>query len=116
MDSSVLEHTILAGSIVVAAKDQVSADLAGEAVILCLESGVYYSLDEVGATIWRLIQEPSTVEKIRDAVLEEYEVEPGRCERDIVVLLEQLADARLVEISDGVRGGIRDGAGDETLV
>ena len=42
-----LEHTILGSSIVVAAKDQASADLAGEAVILNLESGVYYGLDAV---------------------------------------------------------------------
>ena len=56
MDSPALEHTILGSSVIVTATDQVSADLAGEAVILNLESGVYYSLDEVGAYIWSLIQ------------------------------------------------------------
>ena len=100
MDSPALEDTILGSSIVVAAKNQVSADLAGEAVILNLESGVYYSLDDVGAYIWSLIQEPRTVNEIRDAILEEYEVEPDRCERDIVALLEQLADAGLIESRD----------------
>ena len=88
----------MGSSIVVATKDQASADLAGEAVILNLESGVYYGLDAVGARIWNLIQEPRTVNEIRDALLEEYEVEPDRCERDIVALLEQLADAGLIEI------------------
>jgi len=100
MTSPALEHTISGGSIVVAAKDQVSTDLAGEAVILSLESGVYYSLDAVGARIWSLIEEPRTLNEIRDAILEEYEVEPDRCERDIVALLEQLADAGLIEIRD----------------
>jgi hypothetical protein len=41
MDSPTSEHTFSGSSIVVAAKDQVSADLAGEAVVLNLESGVY---------------------------------------------------------------------------
>jgi len=100
MHSAALEHTILEGSIVVAAKEQVSADLSGEAVILNIESGMYYSLDKVGAHIWSLIQEPRTVNEIRAAVLREYEVEPDRCERDIVTLLEQLADAGLVEVRD----------------
>lgn len=100
MASSALEHTILGDSIVVVAKDQVSADLAGEAVIFNLESGVYYGLDAVGARIWSLIQEPRTLNEIRDAILEEYEVEPDRCERDIVALLEQLVDAGLIEIRD----------------
>ena len=100
MTSPALEHTISGGSIVVAAKDQVSTDLAGEAVILSLESGVYYSLDAGGARIWSLIEEPRTVNEIRDAILEEYEVEPDRCEHDIVALLEQLADVGLIEIRD----------------
>ena len=41
--------TISDRSIVVAAKDQVSCDLAGEAAILNMKNGVYYGLDPVGA-------------------------------------------------------------------
>ena len=84
----------------VAAKEQVSADLAGEAVILNMESGTYYSLNEVGARVWGLVGEPRTVDEIRDTILEEYEVEADHCERDVVALLEQLADAGLVEIRE----------------
>lgn len=85
-------------STVVAAKDQVSSDLGGEVAILDLKAGVYYGLDAVGARIWSLIQEPRTVNEIRDILLEEYEVEPERCERDLLVLLQRLADERLIEV------------------
>ena len=43
-------------SVVVVTKDQVSADLSGEAAILNLKSGIYYGLDNVGARIWTLVQ------------------------------------------------------------
>jgi hypothetical protein len=86
------------GSTVVAAKDQVSSDLGGEVAILDLKAGVYYGLDAVGARIWSLIQEPRTVNEIRDILLEEYEVEPERCERDLLVLLQRLADERIIEV------------------
>ena len=86
------------GSTVVAAKDQVSSDLGGEVAILDLKAGVYYGLDAVGARIWSLIQEPRTVNEIRDILLEEYDVEPERCERDLLVLLRRLADEGLVEV------------------
>ena len=92
------ERTVSGSSVAVATTDQVSADLDGEAVILHVKSGVYYSLDQVGAHIWVLIQQPRTINEIRDAILEEYEVAPDRCERDIVKLIEQLVDAGLVEI------------------
>ena len=81
-----------------AAKDQASSDLGGEVAILDLKAGVYYGLDAVGGRIWSLIQEPRTVNEIRDILLEEYEVEPEHCERDLLALLRRLADEGLVEV------------------
>lgn len=83
-----------------AAKDQASSDLGGEVAILNLKAGVYYGLDAVGARIWSLIQEPRTVNEIRNILLEEYEVEPERCERDLLVLLQRLATEGLIEVED----------------
>jgi hypothetical protein len=77
--------------------DQVSCDLAGEAAILNLKTGVYYGLDRVGAFIWNLLKEPRTVGWLRDAVLAEYEVGAERCERDLVELLARLESEGLIE-------------------
>jgi hypothetical protein len=88
-------------STVVAAESQVSSDLGGEIAILELKSGAYYGLDDVGAQVWQLIQDPKRVSEIRDALLEEYEVEPERCERDLIALLGRLADKELIEVRNG---------------
>lgn len=82
---------------VVVSQDQVSCDLSGESAILNLKAGVYYGLNEVGTRIWKLIQEPRRVGDLRDAILEEYEVEPDRCEADILFLLQALLDNGLME-------------------
>lgn len=87
-------------SIVVVAKEQVSCDLGGEAAILNLKSGVYYGLDPIGARIWNLIQEPKNLNEIREILLKEYDVEPDRCERDLLALLQKLADEGLIEVKD----------------
>ena len=87
-------------STVVAVQDQVSADLGGEVAILQLGSGVYYGLDEVGARIWSLIQEPRRVSQVRDILLAEYEVEGDRCQRDVLVLFENLLAHELIQIKD----------------
>ena len=93
-------RTVSRSSVVVAAKKQISTDLGGEAVILELESGAYYGLNDVGTRIWDLIQQPKTVNDIRDAILEEYEVEPDRCERELLGILEDLACAGLLVVKD----------------
>jgi hypothetical protein len=93
-----MKSTVSRSSTVVAAKDQVSSDLGGEVAILDLKAGMYYGLDEVGARIWELIQEPRAVREVHNMLLSQYDVERERCERDLLSLLQQLADEGLVEV------------------
>jgi len=95
-----LEKMIRAMTTVVASKDQVSCDLAGEAAILNLKNSVYYGLDTVGARVWTLVQKPITVGAIRDVMQQEYEVGAEQCERDLLDLLQKLAAEGLIEIED----------------
>ena len=102
MTSFTGEQTILDNSIIVAVKDQVSAELAGEVVILNLKSGIYYGLNAVGARIWELVKGPKRVDEIRDTILAEYDVEPKRCQRDLLTLLQELRAKELIEVKNGV--------------
>lgn len=81
-------------------KDQISCDLDGETVILNLESGLYYGLDSVGTRIWNLIQEPRSVHDILGILLQEYDVQPERCEQDLLALLQELTDEGVIEARD----------------
>jgi hypothetical protein len=88
-------------SLVVAGKDQIFCDLGEEVVILDLASGIYYGLNGVAARIWNLLQEPRTVGEIRDALLEDFDVERERCELDLMALLQQLESHELIQVDDG---------------
>jgi len=83
---------------VVAATDVLSSSFEDELVILDLRDGVYYGLEDVGAQIWALLQEPTSVAAIREAIVAAYDVDPARCERDIRALLSELANRGLVQI------------------
>lgn len=82
-----------------ASKTQISSDLADEAVILSLKSGTYYGLNEVGAKVWQLIQQPQTLSSIREALLSEYDINVESCDRDLIELLTALKAAELIEVS-----------------
>ena len=77
----------------------VSRELEGEAVILNLESGVYFGLNEVGTRIWALIQQHGSLRKVLEAALQEYEVAPQVLENDLLQLIEQLQARGLVILS-----------------
>ena len=98
MSANVLE--ISPQAIISPMPEQISSELNGEAVILNLSSGVYYGLNEVGARIWQIIQAPCSLEKIQNALLEEYDVPPDVCKQEILKLLLELKNANLIEISD----------------
>jgi len=83
------------------ADDVVSRVLEGEAVILGLAAGTYFGLDPVGTRIWQLIEERGSVKAILGRLVEEYDVEPQQCERDLFRLLHELQSQGLVTIGDG---------------
>ena len=58
---------------VVASEQQVACEVADEVVLLSMQNGQYYGLNPVGASIWRMIQQPRTLDEVRDGLLAEYD-------------------------------------------
>lgn len=75
-------------------------DLGEDVVLLDLRSGVYFSLDAVGARIWHLIQEHRSLRAVLDSLVEEYDVTKARCAEDLLSLIALMRDGGLVEVSD----------------
>lgn len=78
--------------------DALFRELNGEAVILQLDSGTYFGLDEVGTRIWQLIEEHGAFGKVLEAMLAEYDVDRMRCEADLSDLLDQLREKQLIRV------------------
>lgn len=80
------------------AEDAVFRELDGEAVILHLDSGMYYGLDPVGARLWQLIDTHGQLRPVFDAALEEFDVQPETLEHDLLQLVSDLAGRRLIVV------------------
>jgi Coenzyme PQQ synthesis protein D (PqqD) len=100
MTSTKADRPITATSVVVAAQDLVSSELAGETVILSFQTGKYYGLDTVGGRIWGLLGAAIRVADLCDAIVRHFDVPPDRCERDVLNFLHEMARAGLVELRD----------------
>lgn len=77
---------------------QMSTVVEGETVVLEMESGGYFSLDEIGALVWNALNEVRSVADICARIVAQYEVEPEQCETDVIRLLNELRAAKLIEI------------------
>jgi hypothetical protein len=70
--------------------DVVFRDLSGEAVLLNLQTGVYYGLDPVGTRMWSLINEGRDLHAVVEALAEEYDAERSTIEADLLKLIAEL--------------------------
>jgi len=78
------------------APDVVSEVVDGEAVLLDLRNGVYFSLNRVGTRIWQLIQEHGREDRVCDQLLDEFDVTAEELERDFDRWLAELGGRGLV--------------------
>ncbi len=76
---------------------QVSCNLDAEVAILSLDKSVYFGLKGVGAQIWQALEQPRSVAELCKLIVEEFDVEPSRCEADVQRFLHDLRTAGLVE-------------------
>ena len=73
-----------------------SRELAGETVLLNLESGVYYGLDAVGTRAWNLLAEERTLADVCTIMLEEFEVTHDTLQQDLTTLVRELCEKQLL--------------------
>lgn len=95
-------ETIPSSSRITSNKRAAACDLDGEMVILNLDSGVYFGLNAVGASVWHLVQTNRTVAEVIDQLASEYRVDRQRCEMEVSTLLQEMARHGLIEIQTNV--------------
>lgn len=74
----------------------VSRVIDGMTVLLDVESGRTFSLDDVGTRAWEALIDAPTAQDALDQLHREYVAEPGELERDLVSLIDRLASDKLV--------------------
>ncbi len=85
-------------SIVSVGSQQVACDLEGESVVLHLENGQYYGLDDIGTRIWALMEKPIQVEELVKKLREEFEVSQAECSAHVLEFLEDLHSHKMIEV------------------
>ena len=74
----------------------VARELDGETVLLNLDTGIYFGLNDVGTRVWQLLAGGRSPAAAVDVLLAEYETTRETLERDIQQLVERLAASGLV--------------------
>lgn len=74
-------------------------ELQGEGVLLQLDTGEYFGLDEVGQRMWTLMLELGDLSAVRARLLDEFDVDPETLSRDLNKLVDELVANKLLDES-----------------
>lgn len=72
-------------------------EIEGETVLLQLEAGIYYGLDEMGTSIWKRLEQGQSVDDVVAALLDEYDVSEDQLRQDVEQLVEELLRESLIK-------------------
>jgi hypothetical protein len=83
------------------AREYVTRQIAEETLIVPVAGGVgdldaIYTLNEVGAHIWKIVDAPTSVDRIVAEVCREFDVPADQAARDVATFLEALESAGLI--------------------
>jgi hypothetical protein len=73
-------------------------DIGDETIILSEKGDMLHTLNAVAAFLWRHIDGEKTVRQILAALLQEYEVSEEAAKADLLRLLEELQEKKLVQV------------------
>lgn len=80
-------------------EDVIYQELDGEMVLLDMKSGEYFGIDTIGSRIWVLLEQGKSPGQTQDILIQEYDVDPVTCSRNVQEFLLELKEAGLIEVS-----------------
>jgi ribosome biogenesis SPOUT family RNA methylase Rps3 len=86
-------------SCVVVPESVIAREVAGETVILDLDSGTYFGLDPTATDMWRAIVAGGSLGDALAIVQHAYEVDPAVLRADLLRLTEQMLGKRLLSLA-----------------
>lgn len=72
--------------------------VAGEAILIRLDTGSYYSMNKIGTEFWEMLDGRQTIAEHAAVIAQKYDVDPAMVTDDMIEQAEQLGAEKLVDV------------------
>jgi len=80
--------------------EMVHSSIDGEVVMMSVDKGEYYGLNAMGSRIWELLERPYSVDELCGELMAHFEVDRETCLTEVSRFLGEIADQKLVVITE----------------
>src|SRR5216683_2372711 len=78
-------------TIISRSRSVLAAEVDGEIVMMSIEHGRYFGLDDIGSDIWKRIETPCSFGELIDRLMADYDADRATITADVRALLERMA-------------------------
>lgn len=75
-----------------------TSDIDGEKIMMNLDTGSYFTLNEIATHIWDLTEQPVRIEEVVKYLLGKYEIDEITCKEQVLGLVIELYKHQLITI------------------
>jgi len=98
-NSTETPHLIADVTVISRSPAVLTAEVSGEIVMMSIERGSYFGLDDIGSDIWKRIEPPCTFAALIDGLAAAYDAERATIAADVCVLLDRMAAQDVVRLA-----------------
>jgi Coenzyme PQQ synthesis protein D (PqqD). len=78
----------------------INSELEDNLVMMHIDKGKYYGLNQIGKRIWELLDKPKDAEEITSILLKEFNVSQERCMSDVESFMQQALKCDIIRKSE----------------
>jgi hypothetical protein len=79
--------------------ETISGRLHDELVMMDIQKGKYFSLNQVATEIWDMLEQPLSLEEICTSLTNSYEIDPVQCRKEVETHLSEMQKLGLIVIN-----------------
>ena len=76
--------------------DVTTAEFDDELAVMDLRSGAYIAFNRTAADVWKLLEEPQSLDGLTDTLAARYAIDPALCRAEVDALLAELLDMQVI--------------------
>jgi hypothetical protein len=98
-DTAVATGRIADTTIISRSPSVITAEVDGEVVMMSIERGQYFGLDDIGSDIWKRLDPPCAFADLVDRLAADYDADRASIAADVRALLETMAERDVVRLA-----------------
>lgn len=76
--------------------ETISGRLHDELVMMDIQKGKYFSLNQVATQIWDMLEQPLSLEEVCSRLTSEFDIDPVQCRKEVELHLKEMQKLGLV--------------------